>query len=88
MHFYLLNSPNGVSLERLNGYSGDPENAKWHSAASTVGFATPGFTNSHWVGENPGSGKLTLLMKSFLPITMVMKICSPSIFNLKIRVQF
>ncbi|MBK8365385.1 MAG: lamin tail domain-containing protein [Bacteroidetes bacterium] len=67
MHFYLLNSPNGVSLERLNGYFGDPENAQWHSAASTVGFATPGFTNSHWVGENPGSGKIDIVNEVFSP---------------------
>ena len=67
MHFYLLNSPNGVSLERLNGYSGDPENAQWHSAASTVGFATPGYKNSHWVGENPESGKIVLTNEVFSP---------------------
>ncbi len=67
MHFYLLNSPNGVSLERLNGYSGDPENAQWHSAASTAGFATPAYKNSHWVSENPGSGKIDIINEVFSP---------------------
>lgn len=46
LHFYLLNSPKGVSLERLNGYSGNIENVQWHSAAASVGFATPAYKNS------------------------------------------
>ncbi|MBP6531629.1 MAG: lamin tail domain-containing protein [Bacteroidia bacterium] len=69
LHFYLLNSPKGVSLERLNGYSGEMENVQWHSAASTVGFATPAYMNSHRVSENENSvaGKIELANEVFSP---------------------
>ena len=45
-HLELLNSVEGVSLERIsaNVSSLDPNN--WVSASSTVGFATPGYENS------------------------------------------
>ncbi|MBK6989635.1 MAG: hypothetical protein IPH33_16195 [Bacteroidetes bacterium] len=68
-HFYLLNSPKGVSLERLNGYSGDAENIQWHSAASTVGFATPAYMNSHRVSANENSvaGNIDLANEVFSP---------------------
>ncbi len=69
LHFYLLNSPNGVSLERLNGYSGDLENVQWQSAASTAGFATPAYLNSHRVGlnENSNSGNIEVANEVFSP---------------------
>lgn len=68
-HFYLLNSPKGVSLERLNGYFGDMENVQWHSAASTVGFATPAYMNSHRVSANENSvaGNIDLANEVFSP---------------------
>lgn len=65
-HFGLLQSQNGVSLERFdpNGPSDDPNN--WHSAAESVGFATPGRVNSQRL--NPGTnGTLTLSNNSFSP---------------------
>lgn len=48
MHHPLLNTVEGVSLERINfsRLSSDPTN--WHSAASSVGFATPGYKNSQF----------------------------------------
>jgi hypothetical protein len=48
LHYPLLDDTEGVSLERLSAdrESDDPTN--WHSAASTVGFATPGFENSQF----------------------------------------
>jgi len=48
-HFPLLNTTDGVSLERIayDRSSDDPTN--WHSAAESAGFATPGITNSQSV---------------------------------------
>lgn len=45
-HFKLLDSKDGKSLERIdpNGLSDDKNN--WHTAAESVGFATPGAENS------------------------------------------
>jgi hypothetical protein len=46
MHFLMLNSTEGVSLERIcqDRFGDDPGN--WHSAAETTGFGTPGYENS------------------------------------------
>jgi hypothetical protein len=46
MHQPLLSEMKGVSLERVD--SGKPawETGNWHSGASTVGYATPGYANS------------------------------------------
>jgi hypothetical protein len=48
LHFSLIRDTDGVSLERVHydRPSGDPGN--WHSAAETVGFATPGYQNSQY----------------------------------------
>jgi len=49
MHFLMLNSPEGVSLERIcpDRLGDDPTN--WHSAAETIGFGTPGYRNSQFL---------------------------------------
>ncbi|MFZ4398741.1 MAG: lamin tail domain-containing protein [Bacteroidales bacterium] len=67
MQYPLLVSVEGVSLERINPdkLSQDPQN--WHSAAQSVGFATPAYKNSQY--------------SSFLyledPITITPEIFSP-----------
>lgn len=48
MHFPLLLSFDGVSLERVNPELSSDLKTNWHSAASTVGFATPGMENSQY----------------------------------------
>ncbi len=45
MHYSLLNSTKGVALENID-YHLTP--ARWHSAASTVGFGTPAYQNSQY----------------------------------------
>jgi hypothetical protein len=51
MHFPLMDSDEGVSLERINPYTptNDPNN--WHSAAEAAGFATPGYQNSQGMSQ-------------------------------------
>lgn len=50
-HFKLLDNTDGVSLERIdpNGLSSSSFN--WHSAAESIGFASPGRKNSQYIPE-------------------------------------
>ncbi len=45
-HFPLLNSFDGVSLERIAFNRPSADITNWHSASELVGFATPGYQNS------------------------------------------
>jgi len=45
-HFELINDVEGVSLERVSISVASAIKGNWQSAASTVGFATPGYENS------------------------------------------
>ena len=47
-HFSLLDNTEGVSLERISYSEKTQLKANWNSAASTNGFATPGFKNSQF----------------------------------------
>lgn len=51
MHYSGLTSTEGVSLERLNAEASTQDESNWHSAASTSGFATPGYRNSQSSSE-------------------------------------
>lgn len=46
LHFRLITDPQGVSLERLDPETPAQTASNWHSAAATVGFATPTYENS------------------------------------------
>ena len=41
MHYSMLKTTEGVSLERINHNRPTQDASNWHSAAATVGFATP-----------------------------------------------
>ena len=45
-HFKLLVNTEGISLERIDPNAPSQLQTNWHSAASTAGFATPGYRNS------------------------------------------
>lgn len=55
MHYPKLQTTEGVSLERLSPMLPTQNPDNWHSAAETVGFATPGYANSQQLPEGDGT---------------------------------
>ncbi|MBP8240318.1 MAG: lamin tail domain-containing protein, partial [Saprospiraceae bacterium] len=47
-HSPLLDTKDGVSLERIDPSGSSNSAGNWHSAAAAVGFATPGYRNSQF----------------------------------------
>lgn len=66
-HFPLLNSVDGVSLERLNFYRATQDSSNWHSAAETAGFATPGYKNSEYDHSNGNGDEIFVDPEIFSP---------------------
>lgn len=54
MHFPLLTSTKGVSLERIDFNRPTADKTNWNSAAEVVGFATPAYRNSQYLQANGG----------------------------------
>ncbi|MDC0204603.1 lamin tail domain-containing protein [Flavobacteriales bacterium] len=66
MHFSLLETEDGVSLERLDFNLETQNNGNWHSSASTIGFGTPTFKNSQqYIIQS--IGEISVDPKSFTP---------------------
>jgi hypothetical protein len=65
-HLALLDSRDGVSLERIRAI-GPSLPVNFHSAASSVGYATPGRPNSQQQADPTGVGILTLEPELFTP---------------------
>ena len=64
--FPLIDDVEGVALERIYFNSATQDSLNWHSAASTIGFGTPGYKNSQF--SQPGSGnEITLSPAAFSP---------------------
>ncbi len=47
-HYDLIDSEDGVSLERINFDAPSQQAANWHSASASVGYGTPGYLNSQF----------------------------------------
>ncbi|WP_167855434.1 lamin tail domain-containing protein [Hymenobacter fodinae] len=65
-HLALLDSRDGVSLERIRA-TGPSLPVNFHSAASSVGYASPGRPNSQQQTDPTGAGVLTLEPELFTP---------------------
>jgi hypothetical protein len=66
MHFPLLQSTKGVSLERINYQRATSDPTNWHSASETAGFATPGYINSQY-SEVIFDGEIQIYPEIFSP---------------------
>jgi hypothetical protein len=67
MHYPLLSSKEGVSLERASPDLSSGDRNNWHSAAETVGFATPGYLNSHRFQQVEDGLEISLTPEIFSP---------------------
>ena len=67
MHFKLIKEPEGVSLERSSFGKATNESGNFRSAASTVGYASPGYKNSQFIEVNTNNDELALSSKTFSP---------------------
>jgi hypothetical protein len=57
-HFKLLANREGVSLERIDPAGPGNKKENWHSAATSAGYATPGYRNSQLVTVSQPSASL------------------------------
>jgi hypothetical protein len=67
MQYPLLTSVDGVSLERINPERPSEDATNWHSAAESVGFATPGYKNSQFGVPAADANEITLSPDIFSP---------------------
>ena len=65
-HFDLLDDTDGVSLERIDPNGASSSEFNWHSAAESIGFATPGRKNSQYLPALT-NGKLSLTSEVISP---------------------
>ena len=67
MHFPLLSSVKGVSLERVDFERASDEPTNWHSASESAGFGTPGYVNSIYYKIAESSDELAVDPEIFSP---------------------
>lgn len=66
-HFKLINNQEGVSLERISYQQPTQNPANWHSAATTAGYGTPGYTNSQYRSDTSFTGTISITPPLFSP---------------------
>ncbi|MFH2142133.1 MAG: lamin tail domain-containing protein, partial [Bacteroidota bacterium] len=67
MHFSLINDIEGISLERINFDNPTQDAFNWHSAAESVGNATPAYINSQYNESESSIGEVILDPEIFSP---------------------
>lgn len=67
MHSPLLSTDDGVSLERVNPARAAFDRSNWQSAASSVGYGTPGYRNSQYNANPAAAGDLVCEPQVFSP---------------------
>lgn len=68
MHYAMLGSTDGVSLERINFDRATQDANNWHSASQKCGFATPGYKNSQYSdSESAEENTVSLSPETFSP---------------------
>lgn len=65
LHLPFLRTVDGVSLERIHPEAPISKAESWNSAASAVGYATPGKANSQLTNENTSFGNIEANPKTF-----------------------
>ena len=65
-HFTLISNTEGVSLERID-YNGPSIQSNFHSAATSVGYGTPGYKNSQYRLDEEVKGEITIAPDIFSP---------------------
>ena len=65
-HLPLLNDAKGISLERISYENISQDANNWHSAAESVGGATPAYKNSQYTDSGSGT-EITLTPEVFSP---------------------
>lgn len=67
MHFALIDASSGVALERISPFHAGNIASSWHSAASSVNYATPGEENSQNKVNNNPEKLVSINPKEFSP---------------------
>ena len=67
MHYPLLRSVKGVSLERIHFDRKTQDEFNWHSSASSAGYATPGYKNSSFSDNIEQTSHFEVHPKTFSP---------------------
>jgi len=67
MHFDMLESIEGISLERISLSQAVRVPDNWHSASETSGFGTPGYSNSQLLKESERADQFSIKPRNFSP---------------------